>query len=512
MAIIKTFLTTTGANTWTVPADWNNSFNTIEVLGGGASYSGDINKLSGGGGAYSKISNLTLTPGASINYTVGVGSSNNGTNVDTWFNGTTIGNASVSAAGGGHGGAGVGGATASGVGTTKFAGGAGGGAGGSGAGGAAGPSGAGGAGSGANGGTGDNGSGGAGGTVGSHTGGNGTEFDATHGSGGGGYGAAGGTSGAGGNYGGGGGSTSVQGDGQSGIQGLIYVAYYSTTSTAYWVGGTGNWDASTQTHWADASGGTGGTSAVPSATNPTVFDASSGGGTATITTTATTANLTMTGYTGTLAGSSALSIAGSLTLGSGATYTYTGALTFTSTTSQTITSNGKSLLSAVTFNGSGGTWTLQDNAGMASATVTVGTLAFGSTTLSLSGTGTVWSIAGSITAGTGTIKLTDTSSSTKTFAGNGKTYYNFYITGAGTGTYTISGSNTFNDFKVDTPPHTVIFTAGTTQNLQTFTVNGTAGNLMTLQSTSSGTPWHLHKITLGTISCDYLSLQDSHVS
>ena len=215
----------------------------------------------------------------------------------------------------------------------------------------------------------------------------------------------------------------------------------------------------------------------------------------------------------TWSGTGANTLGGNITLVSGMTNSYTGAITFNSTTTQTITNGGVSFGSAITFNGSGGTWTLQDNMTSPSITLTAGTLAPQSFTISLSGTGTVWNAnGGSFTKGTSVIKLTDTSSSSKTFTGNGLTYYNFYITGNGTGTYVISGSNTFNDFKCDTPPHTIQFTAASTQTLNTFTVNGTAGNLMTLQSTSSGSVWYLVKSPTGSVSCDYLSLQDSHVS
>ena len=43
------FLTTTGAGTWTVPADWNSSNNTIECIGGGGG-GGSGNTAGGGGG------------------------------------------------------------------------------------------------------------------------------------------------------------------------------------------------------------------------------------------------------------------------------------------------------------------------------------------------------------------------------------------------------------------------------------------------------------------------------
>lgn len=266
---------------------------------------------------------------------------------------------------------------------------------------------------------------------------------------------------------------------------------------------------------------------------------------------------TFTGFTGTLAGSCPCNVAGSFILASGMSITYTGAITFSSTaTGKSITSAGQSLLSVIVFNGVNGAWTLTDafntsgtftvtngtitangtfTAGV--LTLTTGNLMFnnvnvsipsfsssnsntrtislGTGTISLTSSGTVWNTATTtgltITQGTSTIKLTDATSSSKTFSGGSLTYYNLYITGSGTGTYTIVGSNTFNDFKCDTPPHTINFTAGTTQTISTFTVNGTAGNLMTLQSTSPGSTWYVSRQTSGTVQCDYLSLQDSTV-
>lgn len=127
------FLTTTGANTWTVPSDWNSSNNTIEVIGGGGggvNNSASSNGNGGGGGAYSAISNLSLSGGASVDYSVGTaGAADGGTGGDTWFNGTTLGGSSVGAKGGSGattGAAGAGGVAASGVGATKYSGGTGG--------------------------------------------------------------------------------------------------------------------------------------------------------------------------------------------------------------------------------------------------------------------------------------------------------------------------------------------------------------------------------------------------
>ena len=304
----------------------------------------------------------------------------------------------------------------------------------------------------------------------------------------------------------------ITGTGNTGIIMASFAPRTAPPSPLYWVGGTGSWDG-TATHWSLTSGGAGGTD-VPDATTNVIFDGNSGGGTVTISASAVCNSLNFTGFTGTLAGSSPLAISGSLTLVSGLTLVYTGTITFNSANlGNTITTAGKVLISDLVFNGVGGGWTLQDNMVAKTVTLSAGVLNLSSMTLSLSSSGTPWNASGgSIIGGTSTIKLTDATSSAKLFAGGGMTYNNLWVTGTGTGAYTISGSNTFSDFKADTPPHTINFTAGTTQYLQTFTVNGTPGNLMTLQSTSSGNPWFLKKISSGTVVCDYLSLKDSHAS
>lgn len=214
------------------------------------------------------------------------------------------------------------------------------------------------------------------------------------------------------------------------------IAIVMSNQDRFWVGGTGNWDATT-THWSDATGGSNGAS-VPVSTDNVIFDSSSGAGTSTLTVDTNVATANLSGYTG--------------------------------------------------------------------------TLALSTHTLTLAGSGTVWNGGGTISPGTSTIKLTDATSTAKTFAGANLIYYNFQITGSGTGTYTITGSNQFNNFTIDTPPHTVMFQAGSTQtHLNNFAATGSAGNLITLKSTSNGFQWFLRKSTAGTVSCDYLSLQDSNV-
>lgn len=129
----------------------------------------------------------------------------------------------------------------------------------------------------------------------------------------------------------------------------------------YWVGGTDNWDGTAGTKWSTTDGGAGG-AAVPTSADDVYFTASSTG-TCTISAGNTGCkSLICTGFTGTLAGSAALTVSGGLTLASGMTYSYTGTMTFDATsTGWTITSAGLTLDHDVTFNGAGGGWGLADN-------------------------------------------------------------------------------------------------------------------------------------------------------
>lgn len=251
---------------WTVPADWNSSNNTIEVIGGGGggaggntTTSGDLSGGGGGGGAYSKITNVALTAGASVTYAIGVGgtggvlSASGNPGGDTYFcSGVTsctaiTDSAVVVGAKGGVGGkastgssSSSGGQASAGVGTITYSGGTG--VSGTntlfssysgGGGGAGGPQGSGVSASTYNGGTGDNGYGGVGG--GANADGNpGTEWDATHGSGGGGGGSKGNGSSRsylsghpGGAYGAGAsGAIGKNNRGGAGAQGLIIITYW----------------------------------------------------------------------------------------------------------------------------------------------------------------------------------------------------------------------------------------------------------------------------------------------
>ncbi|MPZ36682.1 MAG: hypothetical protein GEU95_01245 [Rhizobiales bacterium] len=284
------FVTTvflTGGASWIVPGDCiglsNKPGEFVDCIGaggsGGASWSSSLNVSGGGGGAFSRITSIALTPAQVVQIQVGAGGgfvSRSGVaggtvgnaGADTWFAGASLAGSAVGAQGGRGGTTGgavtngaLGGDT-SGPGALKFAGGRAGnktnGGGGvrcaQGAGGAAGFAGAGGngvdhgstfSGNGSNGGTGNAGSGGAGaagitanGTANrvGNNGGNGGEWGSGVGAGGG----AGGlsnsagtgtiTAGSGGFYGGGGGAVASTSNpttvnSGSGAQGIIIVAY-----------------------------------------------------------------------------------------------------------------------------------------------------------------------------------------------------------------------------------------------------------------------------------------------
>lgn len=138
------------------------------------------------------------------------------------------------------------------------------------------------------------------------------------------------------------------------------------------------------------------------------------------------------------------------------------------------------------------------------------TMRMGNGTYSLTGTGNV------INAQTGTgltlvpegstIKLTNSSITTKTFfSAAGLTYNNFWNDTGSTGLVNFTGSNTFNDFKISATERTTQFTAGTTTTATTWTISGAATDLNTIKSITSATHT-LAKAGGGTVCADYLDL------
>ena len=308
----------------------------------------------------------------------------------------------------------------------------------------------------------------------------------------------------------------------------------------FWVGGTDSWNGTAGSKWSTTSGGAGG-SAEPTAADDVKLDGNSGTGTTTIATIdAECRSFITTGYTGTFTINRSLSIGdgtvGNFTLGSGMTFNGQSfrVISFKSTVgTNNVTTNGIAIPCQVNFDGIGGTWQLQDaitvNGDVNSISVTNGTLntngvtvtalnfvvpggtlTLGASSISLTTTSTVWNVAtgATLNSNTSTINITDTSATAKTIILGGKTYNNMSITSGGTGVVTFSGAtaNTFNTLTL-AGPKSVRFVAGQTQTFTSFVADGTAGNLVTIDSSLAGTA-ATYSDAAGTNALTYCSLQD----
>ena len=199
---------------------------------------------------------------------------------------------------------------------------------------------------------------------------------------------------------------------------------------------------------------------------------------------------------------------------SSAVTTTTGTLPFSGyNKTQTFTSAGVSVLYAITVNGTSTTFALDDAlTSTAAFTLTLGTLnlnaqtltnstfsstgssvrsiAFNNGTMAVSGATFTVSGTNFSTSGSGTISMT--SASSKTFAGGGFSYPT--LNQGGAGTLVITGANTFANISNTVQPCTITFPASINTTVSNFNVNGTAGNLVTINSSTPGTRFNLVKI------------------
>lgn len=111
--------------------------------------------------------------------------------------------------------------------------------------------------------------------------------------------------------------------------------------------------------------------------------------------------------------------------------------------------------------------------------------------------------------GNTTGKISLTSASAKTFVGAGGTY-DCIVSNDGAGALTISGSNTFTTLANGVQPTAFTFTSGTTTTVTNWNISGTAGNLVTIGSTS--TSQHTLSKSSGTVNASYLSLSYSNAT
>ena len=317
---------------------------------------------------------------------------------------------------------------------------------------------------------------------------------------------------------------------------------FTTAQTNYWVGGTGGW--STVAEWANSSGGSASSGRVPLPQDDAVFDANSfsaGSQTVTLNMPREGKNINWTGATNspTWGLNVNSTIYGSLTLIS--TMTLNGTTTFTmeGRSAFTWTSAGKTIANAINVQMVGGSLTIQDalittkagtltngtwnfnNFNSQFTTFTVSgaatrTITLGSGTMELNGTAAVsfnatTSTNLTVTPTTGTIKFVNTNNNGDTFFGGGKTWGTVWFSrGASTSNNLISGSNTFASIKdTGTAAHNLLFQSNTTQTVTTWSVSGTSGNVITINTNSSTQVHNLVKVGGGVISSDYLNIQHS---
>lgn len=144
----------------------------------------------------------------------------------------------------------------------------------------------------------------------------------------------------------------------------------------YWRGGTGTWNSTNTTNWSATNGGTGGAS-VPTSADLVYFTSLSGGGTCTISGTVNARAIDMTGYTGTIGGSSGtLNTYGGLIMATGGSWTYAGATRFVGGTAGTWTTNGKTMNGSVVIQKNPGAYITLGGAITVNNTVQLSSLSF----------------------------------------------------------------------------------------------------------------------------------------
>jgi hypothetical protein len=216
----------------------------------------------------------------------------------------------------------------------------------------------------------------------------------------------------------------------------------------------------------------------------------------------------------------------------------TSVMTFGATSgTKTITTNGLTLDFPVTFNGLNGTFQFQDNFILGSTrtlTLTNGTIDLNGKTINTgaslqtaAGTKNITFNGGTIvcpaatttafnnavptgfttTAGTGMGYIEMSGVTAKTFVGGGS-IFNCTLRQTGVGALTITGANSFRSITNTVQPTTVTFTASTITTILDsvgFALSGTAGNLVTIGSTTT-TAFTITRAVSGTNTNNYCSV------
>lgn len=261
-------------------------------------------------------------------------------------------------------------------------------------------------------------------------------------------------------------------------------------ASRYWVGGgsTANWNATGNTNWGSVSN-TRDNASVPGSSDAVIFDGiGNGASNSTLSASITINTLDMTGYANVLTHNTGVTLTingDTFKLASGMTYTKgsntASAVSLTSTTGTSgtptaITTAGKSLGNLTLTGGATGYFRLQDNLdSTGTLTLTSGTFDAGNRDLSivafsssnsntrglmmgtgiwnLTGTGTVWTtstVTGmTMDAGTSTIRITEGSSTGKTFTSGVLTFNDIVFGGSGSGVLTFGGGGSYRDVYVN---------------------------------------------------------------
>lgn len=319
---------------------------------------------------------------------------------------------------------------------------------------------------------------------------------------------------------------------------------FPISKTRHWINAnSGNWSA--VANWATSTAGTAGAT-FPLCQDDVYFDNAFGtSNTVTADIPRLGRNIDWTGATWTTAltwGGGNVSIFGSLTLISGLTSTE-GTNTFFGRGSFTIDLKGVVLSNTnggATINAPGGTYTLSSNFTLDSThsliltngtfnsnsnvisvgAITLssaGTLTLGTETDVLSGAATIYNNGGgTLNASSSTIKITNSSGGTLSFnpSAVGQVFNNLWIArGSGGGSFTVNGSNTFNNFRdTGSVAESILFTSGTTQNISSWSVSGaSSANRITINSNDTST----HALVFngsGQVCSDFLNIQHSVVT
>lgn len=258
-------------------------------------------------------------------------------------------------------------------------------------------------------------------------------------------------------------------------------------ATYYWVGGSGNWNATSTANWSDTSGGSSGFG-PPTSADDVIFDAGSNTGTNpfTVTVTGTSAapavclSFTTGGAGGALDGAmtlafsnatSVLAVNGSVTFPA-TNFSVTGVggsiLRFANISNITFTTNGVSVsqinnivilggstvtlgsaLTASNINPASGTFDTGNYNVTCNQIITSGATAksivLGSSTVTCTASAPIdFTNTTSFTFNAGTSTIT-CSAASPTFTGGGQTFYNVTFSSAASGTVTINGANTFSN-------------------------------------------------------------------